>query len=144
MRTIEFKGKRKNNNEWVYGDLAYFFGKIPCIMEKIEFPSVEFDKEEIGDKQIMLGGFVEVIPETVGQFTGRYDKENNKICEGDIVYDDAYDLEMICIWNDEELCFELAFEEDRYEMRLSKSRYLVVGNIHDFEQKDTEVSPNIT
>lgn len=69
MRQIIFRGKRKDNGKWTEG---YFF--------------------KSWDKTFLLWGMtgdnpnmVEVIPETVGQFTGRYDKSNNKIFEGDIV-----------------------------------------------------------
>lgn len=67
MRQIIFRGKRKDNGEWVYGYLVEMFGVLNIIGK---------DNENI---------VYEIIPETVGQFTGRYDKSNNKIFGGDIV-----------------------------------------------------------
>jgi uncharacterized phage protein (TIGR01671 family) len=70
MRQIIFRGKRKDNGKWVYGWYA---------------PLVCNDKTVIPNIKDYNGSDWKVIPETVGQFTGRYDKSNNKIFGGDIV-----------------------------------------------------------
>lgn len=75
-----FKGKRKDNGEWVTGYYVFqrkrsgVFGQI--------ISELDFDRHLIID---LRRNSHEVIPETVGQCTGLKDKNGNLIFEGDIV-----------------------------------------------------------
>ena len=78
MREIIFRGKRIDNGEWIEGSYIHLNVNADFICQGRSFNSLIPIK-------------LEVIPSTVGQYTGLTDKNGKKIFEGDIVAQNWYD-----------------------------------------------------
>lgn len=120
MREILFRGKRKDNGEWVEGDLIHR----------------QIWKRSIAIIRVLDDGFehyeeYEVIPETVSQFTGLTDKNSKKIFEGNII---AKGFELYEVrWNPEQVRWGIY--SDDYEVagftKFSEPYFEVIGNVYD-------------
>lgn len=147
MREILFRGKRKDNGEWVVGD------------------SLVHSMYKKGDVCIgVIEGLAiySVIPESVSEFTGLTDKNGTKIFEGDIIrYADIHEYRMYLeslecpedyeenafndMWTIDEVVYGInigypAFDLNRHDWEVNGLSNLnesgqfyfeVIGNIHD-------------
>lgn len=122
-REINFRGKRVDNGEWVTGDLIHGqgskYGRMYILPQSHIYPK--------GCNE--LDGW-DVIPETVGQFTGLKDyNKTNKIWENDIVSNGIrnYVVKFLngCFWmvNGNGLAVNRLIE------RVDEIK--VLGNVHD-------------
>ena len=77
----------------------------------------------------------DVEPDTVGQFTGKYDSDNNEIFEGDIVEFLGYDHRMFVCWDNGDGKFLLVSLKDKlFTLGLHSIDIFtvkVIGNIYD-------------
>ncbi len=101
----ECKQKRIKKGDWVKGHLYVdsqnrYFIVLPMDSRYFifEFPL----------------GMIEVIPETVGQWTGFLDENDEEVYEGDIllagITEEAYKVEVF--WNEELGCWDMRDDED--------------------------------
>lgn len=89
MRDILYRGKRIDNNEYVEGDLLQIPNGRKFIVNNMFGACIDKDGNFINTEAPFV---CEVIPETVGQFTGLYDINGEMIFEDDILkitYDDG-------------------------------------------------------
>ena len=87
MVGIKFRGKRIDDDEWVHGYYVY---------DRLQ------DVHYIFDNKILGAWKSEVIPETVGQYTGLKDNQSDKeVCAGDklIITDGDYEAIGVVVWN---------------------------------------------
>lgn len=116
MRNIEFRGKHLVENKWFYGYYSY--------------------EEKTGRHHITLpdGRPFNVIPETVGQYTGRKDKNGKKIYDGSIYKWENGDIGYV-EWDEQTTGFCRRRKENPaipYALYADSQEHIeVIGNIHE-------------
>ncbi|MCK5017495.1 MAG: hypothetical protein KAS32_10545 [Candidatus Peribacteraceae bacterium] len=159
MREKKFRGKRKDNGEWVYGSLIQaadgtFILEIDTY--DISFQEPEYHTQGMGcgleDRQItdiydaMFHGwergisrvadnwpdFIEVHPETVGQYIGRKDKNGIRWCGDEIITNSFQNLIIRYFHNSCKWCAGMPKQNFWLDAEEALTQgYWSIGNIHD-------------
>ena len=127
-RTIKFRGKRLDNDEWVYG--YYVEDGFINICSHNEDDFLQYNI---------------VDPDTVGQFTGLLDRNGKEVYEGDVVFWIATDTrgrgrgeQGAIFWDKHTMSWAIERDKPCVDGRpciisrpFDKKHLEVVGNIHD-------------
>lgn len=126
-RKIEFRGKRLDSSEWLYGDLMHD-NHHGCYVYPNDCGGLYTENK--------------VNPDTVGQYTGMKDKNDKKIFEGDIIRvhdEDGIDIGVVRYNEDfgKYICVYSEISGNWFDFEGTNGEFLalfctkVIGNIYD-------------
>lgn len=129
MRTIKFRAKSEQG-EWIIG---HYVGK-PSMNEVciLPFQNVNYHIGYINDSECYY-----CTADTIGQFTGLYDKNGKEIYEGDIMNNPTSMHVGVVEWNSILGQFQLSWQNMHTAADIFfmvKCGSFVIGNIHDNQE----------
>lgn len=136
MREIKFRGLTSHSKEWRYGNLAKINDSYH-IFEQCDLTEDGHHIRQDSDRPTWIE------EETIGQFTGLYDKNGKEIYEGDVIGDNS--IYYIIIYNQLETKFTAKYINNGKlitenctlnQAWFNESNKIIVGNIYDNPEFD--------
>lgn len=133
MREILFRGKTPSDDEYI-DDGEWVEGYYTCFNGKEHRIYSGYAETDCGD---YYPDWFNVVPETVGQYTGRTDKNGKRIFEGDIVTGlFLFGLTINAVVTFQDGAFGLEWYRGNVKTfnaftSICNVEYEVIGNIHD-------------
>ncbi len=131
QRIIEFRGMTLNG-DWVYG--------LPSHLRQEVIETFRADVGWYISNSVGRPLAYRIRPETLGQFTSKYDRNQKGIYEGDILAMDK--LQFVVAWGVESACFELLPYNSGSMCYMPYHSELceVIGNVHETDKIKADIA----